>query len=99
MNDENDLHLHMSEGANYAMEIKLKTTPSAADTGIIMDEHGVLWNYRGSKAAHGILSATAKGLDGQSIQGFYQNGTMFIVNLSDARKYFGATSLENYGDM
>lgn len=81
------------------MEIKLKTTPSAADTGIIMDEHGVLWNYSGSKAAHGILPATAKGLDGAAIQGFYQNGTMFIVNLSDARKYFDSMISKNYDDM
>jgi hypothetical protein len=81
------------------MEIKLKTTQSAADTGIIMDEHGVLWNYLGSKAAHGILPATAKALDGRPIQGFYQNGTMFIVNLSDARRYFGSVISENYSDM
>ncbi len=70
------------------MEIKLKTAPSDADTGIIVDEYGALWKYSGPKSVHGIFLAITKGLDGEAIQGFYQNGTLFIVDLSNARKYF-----------
>ena len=81
------------------MEIKLKTASSDADTGIVVDEYGALWNLLGPKPAHGIFLATAKGLKGESIQGFYQNGTLFIVNLSDARKYFSSMNSENHGDV
>ncbi|MGO9117826.1 MAG: hypothetical protein ACLQPD_09475 [Desulfomonilaceae bacterium] len=80
------------------MEIKLKTASSDADKGIVVDEYGALWNYTGPKPAHGIFLATTKGLNGESIQGFYQNGTLFIVNLSDARKYFSSMNSENHGD-
>lgn len=72
------------------MEIKLKTILSAESREMIIDEYGVLWNYLAPKAAYGTLPATAKGLDGDTIQGFYRNGALFIVNLSDAKKYFGS---------
>ena len=77
------------------MEIKLKTILAGESGEAIVDEYGFLWNCLAAKAPHGILSATTKGLDGETIQGFYQNGTLFIVNLSDARKYFGSMNSEN----
>jgi hypothetical protein len=33
-------------------------------------------------------------LDGEAIQGFYQNGTLFIVDVSDARRYFSSVNAE-----
>ncbi|MGO9569098.1 MAG: hypothetical protein ACLP5H_16300 [Desulfomonilaceae bacterium] len=81
------------------MEIKLKTTPADDNGEAILDEHGALWKYSGLKAAHGIFMATTKGLDGEAIQGFYQSGTLFIVNLSDARKYFNSVNSENGRDL
>ena len=81
------------------MEIKLKTAPSDVETGIIVDEYGALWKYSGPKPAHGIFRATTKGLDGEDIQGFYQNGTLFILNWSDAKNYFNSMNLMNYWDM
>ena len=80
------------------MEIKLKAAPSDADKGIIVDEYGALWRYSGPETAHGIFLATTKGLDGEAIQGFYQNRTLFIVNWSDAKKYFNSMNLMNYWD-
>jgi hypothetical protein len=77
------------------MEIKLKTIVSAESKEMIIDEFGVSWNYLAPEAAYDILPATTKGLDGDTIQGFYQNGALFIVNLSDARKYFGSLYSEN----
>ena len=77
------------------MEIKLKTTRSDADSEAIVDEHGALWNFSGSIPAFGIFPATTKGPDGEIIRGFYQNGRVFIVNLSEARKYFRLRKLED----
>lgn len=81
------------------MELKLKTTPTHADSGTIVDEYGALWNYSDLKAAHDIRLATTKGLDGEPIRGFYHNGTLFIVNLSDAKKYFDSMKSEACSDM
>jgi hypothetical protein len=81
------------------MEIKLKTTPADDNGQTILDEHGALWKYSGPEPAHGIFLAITKGLDGEDIQGFYQNGTLFIVSLSDARKYFNSVNSENCRDM
>jgi hypothetical protein len=81
------------------MEIKLKTSLSDVGTGIIVDEHGVLWNRVTPEAKHGIFLATTRGLNGVAIQGFYQNGTMFIVDLSEAKKYFSSMKSENCLDM
>lgn len=80
------------------MEIKLKTTPSDLDSEAIVDEHGALWNFSGAIAALGIMFATTKGPDGDTIKGYYQNGRVFILNLSDARKYFSLTKLEDCRD-
>lgn len=60
-----------------------------------MDEYGTLWKYSGSRGAEGRLLATTKGLNGQAIRGFYLDGNVFIVTLSDARMYFTVVSLEN----
>lgn len=81
------------------MEIKLKTKPAHDIGQTILDEHGALWRYSGPKPAHGIFLATTKGLDGGDIQGFYQNGTLFIVNWSDAKNYFNSMNLMNYRNM
>jgi hypothetical protein len=75
------------------MEIKLKTTPPVSATGAIVDEYGVSWNLSGAKVARDIFLATAQGPDGASIGGFYKNGALFIVNLSDAKKYFSSGHL------
>ncbi len=80
--------LHRLEGDKGIVEIKLTTMLAGENREMVIDEHGVLWKYSCPGAVHGILSATTKGIDGEAIQGFYQNGTLFIVNLSDARKYF-----------
>jgi hypothetical protein len=81
------------------MEIRLKVAPSDADTGIIVDEYGALWKYSGPKRGHAPFLATTKGLDGEAIQGFYQNGTLFIVDVSDARKYFRSVNSESWRDI
>jgi hypothetical protein len=72
------------------MQIKLKTAPPDAETGIIVDEFGASWDYLGSEVADGISLATTTGSDGAVIRGFYRNGALFIVNLHDARKYFSS---------
>jgi hypothetical protein len=72
------------------MEIKLKTTRADEREDIFLDEHGALWKYSGPKVVHGIFLATTKGSNGQSIHGYYQNGTLFIVNWTDARNYFNS---------
>ncbi len=89
--------LHRLEGDKGIVEIKLKTMLSGENREMVIDEHGVLWKYLGPGATHGILSATTNGIDGQAIQRFYQNGTLFIVNLSDARKYFRSMNWEPNG--
>lgn len=77
------------------MELKLRTAHSNAGAGIIVDEYGTLWKYSGSRGAEGRFLATTKGLNGKAIRGFYHNGNVFIVTLSDARMYFSVVSLEN----
>jgi hypothetical protein len=72
------------------MEIKLKTTRPDESGETILDEHGALWNYSGPKSANGIFPATTKGLSGEDIFGFYQNGALFIVNRTDARDHFNS---------
>ncbi len=81
------------------MEIKLKTTPADADSEAIVDENGALWNFSGSIPAFGIFSAVTEGPDGEIIRGFYQNGRVFIVNLSEAKKYFNLRELEDCREM
>jgi hypothetical protein len=91
------------------MEIRLKASPSDTDTGIIVDEYGALWKfvdeygalwkYSGPKRVHSLFLATAKGLGCEAVQGFYQNGTLFIVDVSDARKYFSSVNSNNCCDM
>ncbi len=81
------------------MEIKLKTTLADDKGQSVLDEHGALWKYSGPKPAHGIFLATTKGLDGEDIQAFYQNGTLFIVNWSDAKNYFNSMNFMQYWDM
>ena len=78
------------------MEVKLKiASVDDINKRIIVDEYGALWSYSGPGGADGIFLATTNGLLGEAIQGFYQNGTLFIVNLSDARKYFSSMNPEN----
>lgn len=80
------------------MELKLRTAHSNAGAGIIVDEYGTLWKYSGSRGVEGRFLATTKGLDGQAVRGFYQNGIVFIVTLSDAQRYFNAVSLDQSCD-
>ncbi len=87
--------LHELEGATRVMEVKLETILAGGSRETIVDEHGVLGKCFNPNAAHCILPATTKGLRGQAIQGFHQNGTLFTANLSDARKYFGSMGAEN----
>lgn len=81
------------------MEIKLKTTRSDDEGWTIVDEYGALWNLEGPKPAHGIFVASTKGQSGEPISGFYLNGTLFIVNFHEARKYFGSMKLEHRRDV
>ncbi len=81
------------------MEIKLKTTLADPDTGLIVDEHGVLWNQLSPKPKHGIFPATTEGMDGEAIRGFYRNGSLFILDLSEAKKYFSSMESENRRDL
>lgn len=81
------------------MEIKLKAAPSDLDTGVIVDEYGVLWNFSDPEAPHGIRMATTKGLDGEPIRGFHQNGKLFILDLSEAKKYFSSRKSGDCSDM
>lgn len=81
------------------MEIKLKTTPADGNGENILDEYGTLWKYSGPQPSPEIFLATTKGLDGEDIHGFYRNGTLFIVNWSDAKNYFNSLNLMNFLDM
>ncbi len=74
------------------MEIKLKAARSNIETGLIVDEYGALWKYSGTRIGRDIFLATTNGLNGETIQGFYQNGIVFIVSLSDARRYFSGVN-------
>jgi len=80
------------------MEIKLKTAPGLGEMEIIVDEFGASWNP-GPKVAQGISLATTRGLDGEPISAYYRDGTLFIVNLSDAKRYFGKTNPEKFNEM
>jgi hypothetical protein len=76
------------------MEIKLKTTQSAEDTWTIVDEYGARWNLAKPKPVHGIFLASTKGRHGEAVNGYYQNGTLFIVNFNEAQKYFASTNVK-----
>jgi hypothetical protein len=81
------------------MEIKLKTTLADPDKGLVVDEHGVLWKHVTSKPVHGIFPATTEGVNGESIRGFYRDGSLFILDVSEARKYFSSIESEYCGDL
>ncbi|MFH1115997.1 MAG: hypothetical protein V1792_18955 [Pseudomonadota bacterium] len=70
------------------MEIRLKTTPSDSESEAIVDEHGAVWSFSCSEAVIDIFPATTKGPKGETVRGFYQNGKVFILSLSEATKYF-----------
>ncbi len=81
------------------MEIKLKTTLADPGRGLVVDEHGVLWNHVTSKPVHGIFPATTESVNGESIRGFYRDGSLFILDLSEAKKYFNSMESENRRDL
>jgi hypothetical protein len=81
------------------MEIKLKVAPSDTDADIMVDEYGALWKYSGPKRVHALLPATTKARDGEAIQGYYQNGALFIVDASEARKYFSSVNSDTWRDI
>jgi hypothetical protein len=86
-------------GGTGFVEIRLNTAHSNADAGIVVDEYGALWKYSWLKGAHGTFMATTKGLEGETIRGVYENGTLVILTFSDARKYFSAVNPETDRDL